>query len=248
VVFDNLVYKDSTIYYRNENPSIDYGGGKFFVAWEHYDTVANPTADTEDIKARTVVRSGSVLQLGSVINVCSAADCQADANVQFDSVNNRFCVVWEDARNGEANYNIYGRLYDTDGNPVGGEKNICIEANSQCEPWVAFDPINSQYMIVWEEGITGDNGPFSLEAGLFDENLNQIGSTITIATGSSSIDYNFPCVEFSQETQRYLVTYNNDDISSGNNWGNVWGQIYDDSGDVVADTFLIMSGEFVRTD
>jgi hypothetical protein len=248
VVFDNLIYQDSTMYYRNENPSIDYGAGKFFVAWEHYDTVANPSATTEDIQARTVVRNGDSLTLGSVITVCSAADCQADVNVQFDSVNNRFCVVWEDARNGESNYNIYGRLYDSSGNPVGGEKNICTAANTQCEPWVAFDPIHAQYMIVWEEGITSDNGPFSIKAGLFDSSLTQIGNTITIAIGTDSMDYNYPCVEFSTATQQYLITYNNDDISADDWWGNIWGTIYDDAGNVVVPIFQIKSGEFTRTD
>ncbi len=248
VVFDNLVYQDDTLYYRNENPSIDYGAGKFFVAWEHYDTVANPSVTTEDIKARTVVRSGDTITLGSVITVCNAPDCQADANVQFDSVNNRFCVVWEDARSGETNYNIYGRLYDSNGNPVGGEKNICTAANSQCEPWVAFDPIHAQYMIVWEEGVTPDNGPFSIKAGLFDSSLTQIGNTITIAIGTDSTDYNFPCVEFSPTTQLYLITYNNDDISSDDWWGNIWGTLYDDSGNVVVPVFQIKTGEYTRTD
>jgi hypothetical protein len=248
LVDDKLIFSDGTTYYRNENPSIDFGGGKFFVAWEHYAATANPSVTTEDIKARTVVRNGDQLLLGSVIDVCTATDCQADANVQFDSVNNRFCVVWEDARNGEANYNVYGRLYDTNGNPVGGEKGIATATYSQCEPWVAFDPIHEQYMIVWEEGITADAGPFSIKAGLFDENLNQIGSTITIATGSDAVDYNFPCVEFSEQTQRFLVTWNNDDISTGDWWGNVWGKIFDSSGGVVVNTFGIRSGEFVRTD
>jgi len=248
IVFDQLVYQDSTLFYRNENPSVAYGGGKFFVAWEHYDTVSNPDPTTMDIKARTVVRNGNQLQLGSVITVCSAVNCQADPNVQYDSVNHRFSVVWEDARSGMSNYNIYGRLYDTNGNPIGGEKNICTAANSQCEPWVAFDPSHEQYMIVWEEGLDAENGPFSIKAGLFDRNLTQIGNTLIIATGSSSIDYNFPCVEFSPYTQRYLITYNSGKIDVGDWWGDIYGIIFDDAGTVVIPSFQIRSGEFVRTD
>lgn len=241
LVNDAQVFNDGTLFYRNENPSVDYGDGKYFVAWEHYNTVANPSITTEDIKARTVVRNGDLLQLGSVIDVCTATDCQADANVQFDSVNNRFCVVWEDARNGETNYNVYGRLYDTNGNPVGGEKGIATATLNQCEPGVAFDPIHKHYMIVWEEGVTANNGPFSIKAGIFDENLNQIGSTLTLATGSDSVDYNFPCVEFCSQTQRFLVTWNSDDLSSGDWWGTVFGEVFDASGSVVVSTFTIAS-------
>jgi len=248
LVDDKQVFNDGTLFYRNENPSIDYGGGKFFVAWEHYAATANPSITTEDIKARTVVRNGDQLQLGTVIDVSSATDCQADANVQYDSVNNRFCVVWEDAQNGQTNYNVYGRLYDTNGNPVGSEKGIATATYSQCEPSIAFDPIHEQYMIVWEEGITANNGPFSIKGGIFDENLNQIGSTVTIVIGSDSVDYNFPCVEFCPGTQRFLVTWNNDDISTGDWWGNIWGKIFDPSGNVVVNTFEIKSGEYVRTD
>lgn len=247
VVFDKLVYQDSTLYYRNENPSAAYGGGKFFVAWERYDTVANPSITTMDIKARTVTRSGSGFQLGSVINVCSQADCQADPHVTYDSVNNRFCVVWEDARSGQSNYNVYGRLYDTNGNTIGGEKSISVAANSQCEPWVAFNPIHAQYMIVWEEGVTANNGPFSVKGGIFDANLNQVGSTFTVAAGSDIIDYTFPRVEFSPETERFLVTWNDCDISSGDWHGNVWGKVYDVSGNVLVPTFPIKTGDFIQT-
>ncbi len=62
------------------------------------------------------------------------------------------------------------------------------------------------------------------------------------------MDYNYPCVEFSLPTQEYLITYNNDDISAEDWWGNVWGTIYDDAGNVVVPIFQIKSGEFTRTD
>jgi hypothetical protein len=249
VVFDNLIFKDNTLYYRNENPSSDSSDGTFFVAWQHWEPVANPSDDTLDIKARTVVRNGDALQLGSVIDVSSADHCQADANVQFDSVNNRFCVAWEDARAGYNDYDVWGRLYDANGNPIGNQVDLTNnEANNQCEPWLAYDPVHQQYMLVYESGITGDNGPFSIEARIFDKNLNQIGSTISIATGSDTVDYNYPCVEFSEQPQRYLVTWNNDDISAGDYWGNIWGKLLDTSGNVVVDTFQIKSGDFIRTD
>ncbi|HVQ01364.1 MAG TPA: hypothetical protein VMT57_07600, partial [Candidatus Thermoplasmatota archaeon] len=184
----------------------------------------------------------------NVIDVCNAAHCQADPNVQFDSVNNRFCVAWEDARAGYNSYDVWGQLYDSNGNTVGSQVDLTnSEANNQCEPWLAFDPIHQQYMLVYESGITADVGPFSVEARIFDKDLNQVGNTLTIATGSDNIDYNFPCVEFCQQTQRYLVTWNNGDISQDNWWGNVWAKIFDTSGNVVVDTFEIKSGNFVRT-
>lgn len=248
VVDDELIYKDSTLYYRNENPSCAYGGGKFFIAWERYDTVANPSASTMNIRARTLQKSGSTFSLGSVIDVCSATSVQADANVEYDSVNNRFLVVWEDARLGTSNYNIYGKLYDTNGNQIGGEKTISSATYSQCEPWVAFDPINKRYMIVWEEGETPDNGPFDIYMGLFDENVSIIGSAQKIADGSTSTDYNFPCVFYNAETHEYLVTWNDGDISGGTWYGNIWGRILDSSGNTVKNNFEICSGNYIRTD
>jgi hypothetical protein len=83
---------------------------------------------------------------------------------------------------------------------------------------------------------------------LYDSSLTQIGNTITIAIGTDSMDYNYPCIEFSEETSQYLITYNNDDISAEDWWGNIWGTIYDDAGNVVVPVFQIQSGEFTRTD
>ena len=252
VVNDKLIFKDSQTYYRNENPSIARGGSNWLVSWEHYaskNTIPhNPGIDTMDIYARLVKRNGNDLSLGSVITVCDASNCQADSNVEFDSVNNRFCIAWEDARNGVSNYNIYAKLYDTSGNQVGNEKTISSASDSQCEPWIAFDSVNERYLIVYEEGETPNNGPFDIWAGLFDENLNAIGSAKKLADGDDYTDYNFPCAFFNEETEEYLVTWNDGDISSGDYRGDIWGTILDSSGNVVEDNFEITTGNYVRTD
>ena len=257
-IFDtdgNIIVNDFEIFtqqlpytpFRNENPSIAFGGSNFFVAWEKFGEALGVTDETTiNILGRLVTTSGGH---GGVINICNASNRQADPNVEFDSVNNRFCVVWEDARINMYNYNIYGKLYDTNGNQIGSEKSICVAGNNQFEPWIAFDPIHEQYMIVWEEGIDPDTVPFSLKAGIFDENLNPVSGVISIANGNSNTDYIYPCVEFCAETERYLVTWNSGDISQQwDRWGNIYGKILDESGYVVVDTFTIKSGEFARTD
>ncbi len=256
VVFDKEVFTDTGwTYYRNEDPSIAFGGGKWFVAWEHYQPKMlpphNPDASTMDIKARTVTRSGSSLSLGSVIDVCSVSECQADANVEFDSVNNRFMVVWEDARDGTDDYDIRASTYSTSGGVIVSNKLICNDANSQCEPWAAFDPINEQYFIVWEDGVTADVGPFRIKGGIFDDDLNPIWTgTIAEPSGypNDDVDYNFPCVFFNSETEEYLVTWNDGDISDIDWRGDIYGKIFNPSGGTVVDTFVISSGDFVRTD
>ena len=256
LVSEKIVFKDSGVeYWRNENPSIAYGTDRWFVAWDHWEPdIKNPSAFTKDIYARTVERSGSNLNLGTVRVVTDDSSCegtiQADANVEFDSVNENFMVVWEDGRDGTGDYDIWARLYSSSGSPVGDEERLCNDANSQCEPWAAYDPNNEQYFVVWEDGVNPANGPFRIRGGLFDANLNTI-STFTIAEPpgypNDDLDYNYPCVEFDVDSERFLVTWNEADISDGVKRGDVLGKIYDTSGNVKVDTFTIRTGSFERS-
>jgi len=240
---DFKIYGGNGIQYLDQNPSIAFGGNKFFVAWENYENPLDPTS--MDIMGRLVSLNGGT---GNTLNICIASNCQADPNVAFDSINDQFCIVWEDARNNMDNYDIYGKLYTSTGGSVGGQKQICTTGNSQAEPWVTFDSINNQYMIVWEEGVEADIGPFDIWMGLFDSNLNPLSSPIKLADGDSNTDYNYPCVAFCEETQRFLVTWNDGDISNEQWYGNIWGVILDNTGSVIVDTFEIKSGNFIRSD
>lgn len=248
IITDQQIFNDGTFYYHNENPSSAYGTDRFFVAWEHYAPTADPGITTMDIKARTVQVEGGSLILGNVVTVCDAPDCQADAYTTYDSVNHRFSVVWEDCRNGMTNINVYGHVFDSSGNPIGTEKVISDAANNQCKPWAAFDPQHDQYLIVWEEGEAQDTGPFSVKARLFNENLDPIGAEMTIATGSDTLDYFFPAVAYSELAQRFIITWNDGDISASNWHGNVWARIMDYTGNTTVDNFILKAGNFVRTD
>ena len=226
--------------WHHENPSTAYGNDKFFVVWEHYTISTDP--HSRRLLGKMVTTSGSV---GSQVIVCEEDDIQADPCVAYDSINDRFCVIWEDARKGTGNYDIYGKLYDINGNQIGEEKEICIASNNQFEPWVVFDHKNNQYMIVWEE----KKGDFEIDimGGLFDSNLNLI-RIIHIADGNSGKRYLYPAVGFCEENERFLVTYNEGTPSKPYR-GDVCGKIFDESGNLeVASEIKIKQGSFIRTD
>ena len=108
---------------------------------------------------------------------------------------------------------------------------------------VTFDHVNNQYMIVWEEQI--DDFEFDIVGGLFDTNLNLI-KNVQIADGSSTECYLYPAVGFCEENERFLVTYNGGTQAKPRR-GNVYGKIYDESGNLKAST-IVKQGFFVRTD
>jgi hypothetical protein len=245
VVEDMGILEEEGLQYRNNNQAVEYGGGTFVVAWHRFDKNTPLDWTTTDIWARTVSPGGSK---GPIKYICEEPNCQADANIAYDSVNNRFLIIWEDARNGVGNYNIYGKLYDTSLNQIGGEKNICIIGGSQCEPWAVFDKENEQYMIVWEDGETSANGPFDIWMRRFDADLNGLGQAVKLADGDANTDYNFPRVSFCEETEQFMVTWNDGDWSDDDHNGNVWATILDSSGNVEVDNFQVKGGNYWKTD
>jgi hypothetical protein len=232
---------------HKENPSIAYGDGVFFVAYEYNE--ANPlqplTRYQINIGAALVTADGTVT---SRFHICEATNIQADPIVAFDSQSHRFFVVWEDARAGTNNYDVYGRIYNVNGQPIGPDFQIASGANCQDEPWICSDN-EGIFMVVYEDGFNPTNGPFGLKAQRFDSSGNKVGSTITIASGSDNTDNIFPAVTYCEQTDRYFVSWNDADLSSSLWRGNIWGKILDKYGNTVHDNFMIQPGTiYVRTD
>jgi hypothetical protein len=237
---------------HEENPSIAYGDGVFFVAWEY-----NPAFPLQPLTRYSVDIGGALVTPDGTVTsrfiICDSTGIQADPYVAFDSKNHRFFVVWEDAREGTQNYDVYGRIYSVNGQPVGSDFQVAAGTNCQDEPWICSDD-QGTFMVVYEDGYNPVIGPFGLSAQRFDSSGNKVGSTITIATGSSTVDNIYPSVSYCPQTKRYFVAWNDGDISvdpsarSSYN-GNIWGKILDQYGNTIMDNFIVQAGDqYIRTD
>jgi len=93
---------------------------------------------------------------------------QSKPYVDYDPVNQRFFVIWQDGRNGTVsleNLDIYGQYVDSEGSLRGNNYIINTEPFNQRDPVVAFNNNLQQYLAVWKDarnsneytcGITGD--------------------------------------------------------------------------------------------
>ncbi len=240
---------ESTTFHA-ENPAAAYGAGKFFVAWEENPANQPLHRYDADIRGALISPQGNVSMR---FTICSATNGQFNPQVAFDPTSGRFLVVWADARNGYTDYDIRGRLYTSNGFPVGPDFAIAYETNYQGDPWVCSDQIGN-FFIVYEDGTDSSIGPFSLYAYRYDSNGIRIGSRIAIAIGSSTVDYIFPAVTYNPKIQRFFITWNDGDISVDPSIrdsydGNIWGKILTRTGSVVKNNYIVEAGtSYIRTD
>lgn len=236
--------------FHAENPSAAFGAGKFFVTWEQNPANAPLQRYEADIKGALVTPDS---QVSMRFTICSAANGQFNPQVAYDSSSGRFLVVWADARNGYADYDVRGRLYNSNGYPIGADFPIAYDAYYQGDPWVCSDDAG-HFFIVYEDGYDALIGPFSLYAYRYDSDGNRIGTRITIATGGSTVDYIFPALSYNTKDQEFLITWNDGDISvdpsiRDSYSGNIWGKILNATGSVIKNNYIIEEGtNYIRSD
>lgn len=231
--------------YHAENPKVAYSpsSDKFFVVWEE-----NPTLYRYGvgIKGALITPSG-VNSLPFTIATPIFAGLQYypcyDPCVAYDEFSDRFLVVWSQSDT-SWNYNVYGKFYDPNGGQIGSLFTIAAGVPFQGQAWVSSDN-EGNFLIVYEEGNHPSTGPFHLKAKRFTYQGAQIGSTIHIATGTSSTDNLFPHVSFNEDSDSYLVTWNTGKASNNNFFGSIRGMIISKSG-VPSDSFIIQSGSMYK--
>lgn len=147
--------------------------------------------------------------------------------VQFDTINNRFLVVWVGPSAGIP-ANIYGQLVNPDGSLHGSMIQITDYAEDYyaAYPDIEFDPNNGRFLVTWGQQYDGNIYGRSVNG---DGTL--YGSEITIGyygLGSSCL----ASLTFDPINSRFLITYNN-----AGDW--IWGQLIDADGTLYGSEFKI---------
>jgi len=146
VLDTNAILISNGEYYEGY-PSVAFDGTNFFVVWQY----GNPITPYKIYGAR-VDTAGTLLDT-IPIQITPGQYPQCPPEIAFDGTN--FFVVWQDARHGWDNVDIYGArvtqdgvLLDTNGIP------LCTASSCQYAPQIRFDGQN--YCVIWEDWRNGD--------------------------------------------------------------------------------------------
>ncbi len=161
------------------NPALttDPNTNRLLVAWEEQSGAAS-----KQILAQ-MIDLANFSNYGSQITVSSGTGDRTSPTASFDNVNQRFLVVWEDARNQSANISnidIYSQFIDPQGNLSGGNAIVTTGTGNQLAPAVAFGDFAFRYFfVIWKDGRDSSN------ANLFGQ-LQQFSSLPQLAINLES--------------------------------------------------------------
>lgn len=118
---------------------------RILVAWEENQQIMGQLVDASSFTA-----------YGPSITISSGIGPRTSPVVSYDNVNQRYLVVWEDARNQSTNFSnidIYGQFIDPTGNLSGGNTIITTVDKNQLAPAIVFGgSLFRQFLIVWSDG------------------------------------------------------------------------------------------------
>ncbi|MCX7991538.1 MAG: hypothetical protein N2999_05850, partial [Proteobacteria bacterium] len=138
---------------------------KFLVAWEDTRKDANNSAGNTKIYGRLIYSGGGFYNTDFLIGYQDTDnDGVQDENVKnskqskpyisYDSVNQRYFVIWQDGRNGNIsfeNLDVMGQYIDLEGSRRGNNYFIATSPGNQLEPKIAYNHTKNEFLAVWKD-------------------------------------------------------------------------------------------------
>ncbi|MBE9102857.1 cadherin domain-containing protein, partial [Vacuolonema iberomarrocanum] len=190
--------------------AIDPDSGEFVVAW-----VADGFGS---IRAQRYDSSGN--PVGGEIAVSTAPNVKGKASIAMDQ-NGNFVVVWESDGQDGSNTGIYGRRFDSSGNPLGAEFLINnTTTGRQQSPSVAMDQ-DGNFVVAWETE-NQDGAAFGIYARRYDSSGAALDDEFQVnlsfypgdRSGISPIqtgNQRNPIVTYEQDGDSFAIAWTDDD-------------------------------------
>lgn len=129
---------------------------QMLVAWESHDTDKNILAQLIDIESGQAYGAQITVSNKQSDQTLPEQYDQTSPRAGYDGVNERYMVVWEDARNTSvnmSNMNIYGQFIDPQGQLSGSNFPITVDSGNQMAPAISFgDNDRRRFLVAWKDG------------------------------------------------------------------------------------------------
>jgi len=149
-----------------------------------------------------------------------------------------FVAVWQSDGQDGGGLGIYGRRFDANGNPLGGEFLVNqTTADDQTTPDVAMDSAGN-FVVVWtSEGQAGDaTTEGNILARRYDASGNALGGEFVVNTTVAG-DQETPVVAFETQSDSFMVAWASE-LQDGSGWG-VYARKFDAAGTALTAEFRV---------
>ena len=121
----------------------------YLVIWDE------DTGTDRDIQGHIVEANGTIV-IPTPFSVTPVTGDQQSAVAAYDTINDRYLVVFMDFAISPLESDLYGQFVAHDGGLVGPDFVISDDSQDQDFPAVAFNPDHARFLVVWEDNYLGD--------------------------------------------------------------------------------------------
>lgn len=164
------------------------------------------------------------------VAITTAGEWQGEAVVVYNATQDEYFVVWQDRRAG-GQWDIYGQRVSGAGALVGANIPICVAADEQMWPRVAYNSAGNEYMVVWQERKVGRWGVYGQRVSATGALLGARFAISTSAVRQAQVD-----IAYNSRQNEYLAIWQFITTSS------IYGQRLSNTGAYVGSLFPIVTG------
>ncbi|MCK5793471.1 MAG: hypothetical protein KAH12_02110, partial [Anaerolineales bacterium] len=175
------------------NPEIS----EYLVVWNYCHSDSN-----RDVYAQRLDLAGT--KIGTLIKIADSSRDELSPDVSWDSTSQLYLTAWQEKQSN--GYNIYGRLYQTDGTAFDSEFAIATWDQDLIKPKIACNQNSGGFLVVWEDHRWGWGAARDIYGQLLDDSGNHLGGNFAISWDGDNYREN-PAVAYNATAGEYLVAW-----------------------------------------